>query len=153
MMYMYTRYVALLYAQCMQVTGKEIRLETWLAYVARSCYKKTANKNNQKLNLKITQMIYIGNKTKYCNLHLNKLDRFMSETISNVAKSVVFPQNWATLTLFLRDVFPCPRIEATPITWYLAPGLLSGEPRQTNLFFYPTRTRFLPGIPSEKRLG
>lgn len=61
-------------------------------------------------------MIYIGNKTKYCNLHLNKLDRFMSETISNVAKSVVFPQNRATLTLFLRDVFPCPRIEVTPIT-------------------------------------
>ncbi len=37
----------------------------------------------------------------------------------SVAKSAVFPQNWATLTLLPRvvfHVFVCPRVEATPVT-------------------------------------
>ncbi len=42
----------------------------------------------------------------------------------SVAKSTVFPRNWATLTLLPWVVFPCPWIEATPITLYLAPGML-----------------------------
>ncbi len=33
----------------------------------------------------------------------------------SVAKSVVFPQNWATLTLAV-GCFSCPRVEATTIT-------------------------------------
>ncbi len=34
----------------------------------------------------------------------------------NVAKSVVFPRNWATLKSVIVGCFSCPRVEANPIT-------------------------------------
>ncbi len=50
--------------------------------------------------------------------------------------------------------FSCPRVKATPITWYLAPAMqiLPGEPHQKNMYFI-TRNAIFTGDPPRNAVG
>ncbi len=60
-----------------------------------------------------------------------------------------FPAELGYFNTLSAGCFSCPRVEATPIMWYLYPGmrLLPGEPGQKKCVFYPQQYDFYQGIP------
>ncbi len=56
-----------------------------------------------------------------------------------------FPSELGYFNTVAAECFSCPRVEATPITWYLAPAMqiFTGEPRQ-KMCIYPPEHDFYP---------
>ncbi len=65
-----------------------------------------------------------------------------------------FPAELGYFNTVAAGCFSCPRVEATPIKWYLAPGMriLLEDPRRKTCIL-PPGMRFLPGNPPRNRIG
>ncbi len=142
-------------------TNRHLNWNTWTRFwsvdtegrLRMRCYTlKNTTVDCNKMH-KSTQKLYKIN--SWFSTFLTPRHPFVKDNIwSSVAKSwQVFLWNWATLTLF-PGCFSCPQVEATPIMWYLAPGmrLLPGEPCQ-KMCILPPGIRFLPEDPPWKAIG
>ncbi len=109
------------------------------AGIKMTVFKET---NNMLLLCHMTSSLpTYSKKTRYKSCHWGS---------TSVAKSAVFPRNWATLTLFPRAVFHVRGLRQ-PIMWYLTPGMRlfnRGTPAK-KCVFHPKEYDFYQGDPPE----